>query len=30
MRPMKLTMSAFGPYAETTVLEMDELDPGAI
>ena len=22
---MKLTMSAFGPYAETTVLEMDEL-----
>lgn len=25
MRPMKLTMSAFGPYAETTVLEMDEL-----
>lgn len=25
MRPIKLTMSAFGPYAETTVLEMDEL-----
>lgn len=25
MRPMKLMMSAFGPYAETTVLEMDEL-----
>lgn len=25
MRPVKLTMSAFGPYAETTVLEMDGL-----
>lgn len=25
MRPIKLTMSAFGPYAETTVLQMDEL-----
>lgn len=25
MRPIKLTMSAFGPYAERTVLEMDAL-----
>ncbi|MCM1102563.1 MAG: SMC family ATPase [Clostridium sp.] len=25
MRPIKLTMSAFGPYAGTTVLQMDEL-----
>lgn len=25
MRPIKLTMSAFGPYAGTTVLNMDEL-----
>ena len=25
MRPLKLTMSAFGPYAEKTVLEMDRL-----
>lgn len=25
MRPIKLTMSAFGPYAETTVLQMDKL-----
>ena len=25
MRPLKLTMSAFGPYAGKTVLEMDRL-----
>ena len=25
MRPIKLTVSAFGPYAGTTVLNMDEL-----
>ena len=25
MRPIKLTMSAFGPYAQKTVLELDEL-----
>lgn len=25
MRPIRLTMSAFGPYAETTVINMDEL-----
>ena len=25
MRPIKLTMSAFGPYAGTTVLELDKL-----
>lgn len=25
MRPIKLTMSAFGPYADTTFLNMDEL-----
>ncbi len=25
MRPLKLTMSAFGPYADVTVLEMDQL-----
>ena len=25
MRPIKLTMSAFGPYASKTVLELDKL-----
>ena len=25
MRPIRLTMQAFGPYAETQILEMDQL-----
>ena len=25
MRPIKLTISAFGPYAEETILELDKL-----
>ena len=30
MRPIKLTMSAFGPYAGTTVLELDKLGKSGI
>lgn len=30
MRPIKLTMTAFGTYAEKTVLEMDKLGKGGI
>lgn len=30
MRPTKLTMSAFGPYADKTVLELDKLGKSGI
>lgn len=30
MRPLKLTMSAFGPYSDRTVLELDRLGKGGI
>ncbi len=30
MRPMKLTMSAFGPYAELTVIDMEALTAGGL
>lgn len=30
MRPIKLTVSAFGPYAEKTVLELDKLGTGGL
>ncbi len=30
MRPMKLTMSAFGPYAEVTVIDMAKLTEGGL
>ena len=30
MRPMKLTMSAFGPYADLTVIDMDKLTSGGL
>ena len=30
MRPVKLTLSAFGPYADTQVLELDKLGTGGL
>ena len=30
MRPLKLTMSAFGPYAETVVLDFEQLGSSAL